>query len=47
MPSPSPSKLSPLINEWKAQQTEMRRRLVVQPLNPLPRFVAGVDAAYS
>jgi deoxyribonuclease V len=47
MPSPSQSKLSPLIDEWKAQQTEMRRRLVVQPLNPLPRFVAGVDAAYS
>ena len=47
MPSPSPSKLSPLINEWKAQQTEMWRRLVVQPLEPLPRFVAGVDAAYS
>ena len=25
----------------------MRRRLVVRPLEPLPRFVAGVDAAYA
>jgi deoxyribonuclease V len=25
----------------------MRRRLVVGPLNPLPRFVAGVDGAFS
>jgi deoxyribonuclease V len=47
MPPQPPSKLSPLINEWKAQQVEMRRRLVVEPLNPLPRFVVGVDAAYS
>src|SRR5436190_5509054 len=41
------SPLSPLIQEWKAEQIEMRRRLIVQPLNPLPRFVAGADAAYS
>ena len=39
--------LSGLIAQWKAEQTEMRRRLVVRPLNPLPRFVAGTDAAYS
>jgi deoxyribonuclease V len=39
--------LSGLIAQWKAEQIEMRRRLVVRPLNPLLRFVAGVDAAYS
>ena len=41
------SKLSNLIGEWKAEQLEMLRRLVVRPLSPLPRFVAGVDAAFS
>jgi deoxyribonuclease V len=41
------SPLSPLIEKWKAEQVEMRRRLIVRPLAPLPRFVAGVDAAYS
>ena len=39
--------LSAIIGQWKAEQVEMRRRLIVQPLEPLPRFVAGVDAAYS
>jgi deoxyribonuclease V len=39
--------LSGLIQKWKAEQTEMRQRLVVRPLDPLPRFVAGADAAYS
>jgi deoxyribonuclease V len=39
--------LSGLIQKWKAEQTEMRRRLVVRPLEPLPRFVAGVDGAFS
>src|SRR5688500_2512413 len=41
------SPLSPLIVRWKAEQTEMRRRVGVRPLNPLPRFVAGVDVAFS
>jgi deoxyribonuclease V len=41
------SGLSGLIAQWKAEQVEMRRRLVVRPLAPLPRFVAGADAAYS
>ena len=36
-----------LIERWKAQQNALRARLVVEPLDPLPRFVAGVDAAYS
>ena len=41
------SPLSPLIEKWKAEQTEMRRRLVVRSLRPLPRFVAGADVAFS
>jgi deoxyribonuclease V len=42
-----PSKLAPLIAEWKAAQAELRGRLEVRPLAPLPRFVAGADAAFS
>ena len=45
--SPAKSPLSDLIQQWKAEQVEMRRRLVVRPLEPLPRFVAGVDGAFS
>ena len=41
------SDLSELIRQWKAEQTEMRRRLIVRPLDPLPRFVAGADGAFS
>jgi deoxyribonuclease V len=36
-----------LVRDWKRQQESMRRRLVVRPLEPLPRFVAGVDGAFS
>lgn len=39
--------LSAVIAQWKAQQIEMRRRLVVRRLEPLPRFVAGADVAFS
>ncbi len=35
------------IKEWKKVQEELASRLVIQPLNPLPRFVAGVDAAFT
>ena len=35
------------VNEWKARQDELRARLVVAPLDPLPRFVAGVDCAFT
>jgi deoxyribonuclease V len=41
------SPLSPLIVQWKAKQAELRARIEVRPLNPLPRFVAGADAAFS
>src|SRR4051812_11841902 len=43
----SDSPLSPLVEKWKAEQQEMRRRLIVRPLEPLPRFVAGADCAFS
>jgi deoxyribonuclease V len=36
-----------LIVDWKRQQGEMRARVQVRPLDPLPRFVAGVDGAFS
>jgi deoxyribonuclease V len=32
---------------WKAEQHERAARVVVAPLNAIPRFVAGVDCAYS
>jgi deoxyribonuclease V len=36
-----------LVESWKATQLELRQRLVIQPLCPLPRFIAGADAAFS
>jgi deoxyribonuclease V len=36
-----------LVADWKRQQQQIRERLHVQPLHPLPRFVAGVDGAFS
>jgi len=36
-----------ILQQWKATQHELRRRLIVAPLRPVPRFVAGVDAAFS
>jgi deoxyribonuclease V len=36
-----------LVQSWKRTQEEMRGRIVVQRLRPLPRFVAGADAAFS
>jgi deoxyribonuclease V len=36
-----------LIRKWKQTQLELRDKLVAAPLNPLPRFVAGADAAFS
>lgn len=38
----------PLLTEkWKAIQNELRGRMIIQPLAPLPRYVAGADAAFS
>ena len=36
-----------LVESWKSRQLELRRRIIIAPLDPLPRFVAGVDAAFS
>jgi deoxyribonuclease V len=37
-----------LVESWKAKQLELRRRMIVAALgDPLPRFVAGADAAFS
>jgi deoxyribonuclease V len=38
---------SDLVADWKRQQLVMRGRIRVQPLDPLPQFVAGVDGAFS
>ena len=36
-----------LVEKWKATQTRLRRQMIVAPLEPLPRFVAGADCAFS
>jgi len=36
-----------MVAGWKRAQLDMRRRMVVAPLRPLPRFVAGADVAFS
>ncbi len=38
---------SALVGEWKATQERLRERMIVAPLEPLPRFVAGADCAFS
>ena len=38
---------SALVAEWKAEQARLRERMVVAPLAPLPRFVAGADCAFA
>ena len=34
-------------DQWRAIQADLRSRLIVAPLDPLPRFVAGVDCAFT
>lgn len=41
------SKIAPLIGRWKAEQDALRQKMIVRPLRPLPRFVAGADVAFS
>jgi deoxyribonuclease V len=36
-----------LVEEWKATQARLSGRMLVAPLKPLPRFVAGADCAFS
>ena len=38
---------SALVEEWKATQGRLRERMIIAPLEPLPRFVAGADCAFS
>ena len=35
------------VEQWKATQRDLAGRVVVAPLDPLPRFVAGADCAFS
>ncbi len=36
-----------LVKKWKATQERLRQKMMVAPLEPLPRFVAGADCAFS
>jgi deoxyribonuclease V len=36
-----------LVADWKETQSRLRGRMIVAPLEPLPRFVAGADCAFS
>lgn len=36
-----------LVEEWKTTQARLRERMIVAPLEPMPRFVAGADCAFS
>jgi deoxyribonuclease V len=38
---------TPLIAQWKQTQQELRHRVVIAPLEPMPRYIAGADAAFS
>jgi deoxyribonuclease V len=38
---------SVLVEKWKATQEQLRQKMIVAPLEPLPRFVAGADCAFS
>lgn len=45
------SKLDPdweaWVERWKNEQTELSKRSVSEPMEEIPRFIAGVDAAFS
>jgi deoxyribonuclease V len=41
------SSISHLIESWKQEQLIRAARVKILPLSPLPRFVAGVDCAFS
>jgi deoxyribonuclease V len=38
---------SSLVEEWKVTQLRLREQMIVAPLEPLPRFVAVADCAFS
>ena len=35
------------LEAWKQRQSELRAQMRIEPLNEIPRFVAGVDCAFS
>lgn len=35
-----------LVQQWKQTQAQLRSKMIITPLRPLPRYVAGVDAAF-
>ena len=41
------SSISHLVEGWKAEQARRRAMVRVEPLSPLPRYVAGADGAFS
>jgi len=41
------SSISHLVESWKQEQHDRAARMKVEPLSPLPRFVAGADCAFS
>ena len=45
--TPLDPKWVPLMAAWRARQKELTSRVIEVPLRPLPRFVAGADAALS
>ena len=45
--SNDPQRWSFQVEQWKQVQRDLAARMVVAPLNPLPRFVAGADCAFS
>jgi deoxyribonuclease V len=36
-----------IVEQWKQTQQDLRRKMIVAPLEPLPRWVAGADVAFS
>lgn len=47
MPPKPQRRWADLIESWKAEQIELRQKMIVAPLSPLPRYIAGADAAFS
>ncbi len=35
------------VERWKKMQDDVRQRVIVSPLDPLPRYIAGADCAFS
>jgi len=41
------SSISHLIESWRKEQLDRAARVKIQPLSPIPRFVAGADCAFA